>query len=242
MLISGIGFVGYFLIKYFGAKGGIPLTGFLGALISSTAVTTSMSAQSKKTKLTGIFVVGILIAMATMHTRVLLEIILLGTPQMIATFSIVLISMTIAGIAAAFFFYKKTIQKHTFFWSTKPEIKLDSPFELKPALQFGMIFVVVLFALALGRMYMGESGVYMAAFLSGIIDIDALVLPTLEHVKNDIISFEVGKNAIAIAIFMNTIIKIGYVAILGSKKLTSKITVSVLFVSIVGAIAWFFVS
>ncbi|MBU7011256.1 MAG: DUF4010 domain-containing protein [Theionarchaea archaeon] len=48
VFISGIGFVSYFLMKIFGAKGGTGLTGILGGLVSSTAVTVTMSNRSKK--------------------------------------------------------------------------------------------------------------------------------------------------------------------------------------------------
>ncbi len=48
LLISGISFVGYLLTKIVGAKRGIGITGFLGGLVSSTAVTLSFSQRSQK--------------------------------------------------------------------------------------------------------------------------------------------------------------------------------------------------
>ena len=49
VFISGISFVGYIAMKFFGEKG-VPLAGALGGLVSSTAVTTSFAARSKKEK------------------------------------------------------------------------------------------------------------------------------------------------------------------------------------------------
>ena len=46
VFISGISFVGYVLIKVAGAKKGIGLTGLLGGMASSTAVTASFTAKS----------------------------------------------------------------------------------------------------------------------------------------------------------------------------------------------------
>ncbi len=241
MLISGIGFVGYFLIKYFGAKGGIPLTGFLGALISSTAVTTSMAVQSKSMKLNDIFAVGILIGVATMEIRVLFEIVFLGTAEMVKQLALIPISMAVASVMAAFYFYRRTLKKRRFFWETKPEIKLESPFELKPALQFGFIFLLVLFARVIGQKYFGDSGVYAAAALSGIIDVDAIVLSTLESLKLGVADFDVSRNAIAIALFTNTFLKIVYVGVLGSRELLKRIAVSISFVTLVGIVTMFLV-
>ena len=234
ILISGIGFVGYFLIKYFGARGGIPLTGFFGSLISSTAVTTSLSSQSKKSKYTRLFAVGILIGLSTMQVRVAFEIILLGGQRMISEFIVIPLSMAVAGAAMAYYHFRNADK--VYFWNTKPALELKSPFEIKPALQFGVVFIIVIMGVVLGKKYFGESGVYAASMLSGIIDVDAIVLSTLESIKLGELQFDVAKNAIAIAVFTNTFVKIGYVALLGTRELLKIITGSIIFVLIVGVI------
>ncbi len=234
ILISGIGFLGYFLIKYFGPKGGVPLTAFLGAIVSSTAVTTSMAVQSKKTNLSGIFATGILISLATMQIRVLLEIIFLGPEDLFTQFLFVPISMATTTFVMAIYFFKKTEKKHFGFINFKPKVKIDQPFELGPAIKFGLVFVVVLLAIAFGKKYFGDTGVYIAAVFSGIIDVDAIVLSSLEAVKLGEVSIQVAQNSIALSLFMNTIIKIAYVALLGSRKLTGKIAVGVAVPMVVG--------
>ena len=238
MLISGIGFLGYFLTKYFGAKGGIPLTGFLGAIVSSTAVTTSMADQSKRSHLTGIFAVGILIALATMQLRVAGEIMIWGEAALIKELIWVPISMSFAGAAMALFYFLRTAKNHNL-TAVKSDVKLESPFELGPALKFGVVFVVVLFSLALGKQYLGDSGIYAAAVLSGFIDVDAIVLSSLESVKLGEMTNEVAKNAISIAIFINSLVKILYVAILGSPKLIGKIATGTCVVCAVGGVVLF---
>jgi uncharacterized membrane protein (DUF4010 family) len=239
ILISGIGFLGYFLIKYFGARGGIPLTGFLGAIISSTGVTTSMATQSKKSNFTGIFAVGILIALGTMQLRVLGEIVFLGTEDFLNRFLLVPVTMAVASGVSALYFFKKTTRKHWFFQSKdKDIIKLEQPFELAPALKFGAIFVLILFALAFGQKHFGDSGVYIAAIFSGIIDIDAIVLSGLESVRLGELTPNVAQNAIAIALFVNTAVKILYVMALGSSKLVKKITTAIIFITAVGGITF----
>lgn len=233
ILISGIGFFGYFLTKIFGAKGGIPLTGFLGATVSSTAVTTSMASQSKRAGITGIFAVGILIAIATMHLRVIGEIILWGGGVIPSKFFLVPFSMTVVAGLYAFYHFKKTSKNHNLS-KIASDVKLKSPFEIKPALKFGIFFVVVLLALAIGQKYLGNSGVYVASILSGLVGVDAIVLSSLESVKLGEMSSNMAQNAIGLAIFVNTLIKILYISILGSKKLVKKMSVSIVIICLVG--------
>ncbi|MDH3325021.1 MAG: MgtC/SapB family protein, partial [Candidatus Peregrinibacteria bacterium] len=241
LLISGLGFVGYFLIKFFGARGGIPLTAFLGAIVSSTGVTTSLSAQAKKSRLSGIFAVGILIASATMQIRVLGEILLLGTSDFYNLFLVVPIVMAISSLIMAFYIFKRTSKKHFGFLSFKPEVELEQPFEIGPALKFGIIFVIVIFAAEFGQIYFADYGVYAAAAFSGLIDIDAIVLTSLEAVKLGNRTPAVAQNAIAIALFMNTMIKILYVSFLGPMSLTRKIAITISVSSLLGGIMFLFV-
>ncbi len=233
ILISGIGFVGYFLIKYLGARGGIPLTGFLGGLVSSTAVTISMATRSRETNLPRIFTGGILIALATMQLRVVVEILILGSSDFFS-FLIIPILMSVVSSAFAGYFFWKSKSKRTSFFKRPERVKLKSPFEIIPALKFGLIFIGVLFMLALGQRYFGSSGVYAAAFLSGVVDIDAIVLSSLESVRLGELTSVVAYNAIAVALFTNTLVKVGYVGIMGSRGVFRKVAFSTVLVTLVG--------
>jgi len=60
VLTSGIGFIGYILMKFLGANRGILLTGIFGSLVSSTIVTWTFSKKSKETsELSANYVVAI---------------------------------------------------------------------------------------------------------------------------------------------------------------------------------------
>src|SRR5690606_36108287 len=48
ILISGLGFVGYLLMKFFGGDRGILITGIMGGLVSSTITTLVFSKKSKE--------------------------------------------------------------------------------------------------------------------------------------------------------------------------------------------------
>jgi len=242
IMISGVGFVGYFLTKYIGVKGSVALTAFLGAVVSSTAVTTSMAAQSKRANMTGIFTVGVLIAVATMQVRVALVILALASPELTREILIAPIVMALSAAAMAAYFFYKTSKKHKFSTpNTKMlanNVDLQSPFELGPALKFGGVFILVLFSLALGQRYLGDSGVYAAAFFSGFVDVDAIVLSSLESANLGEMTLSLAERAIMIAIVINNLVKILYVAVLGNRRMVSKVAVGIIIPSIVGVLAW----
>jgi uncharacterized membrane protein (DUF4010 family) len=241
ILISGLEFVGYFLTKYFGSKGGVPMTAFMGALVSSTAVTAAFAEKSLKMKKSGILAVGIILAMGVMQVRVLLEVFLLGTGEFRGVYLLIPLAMAISSFILAYLSFRKFSKNKKEVAATNHEVKVSSPFEIGPALKFGAIFVVVLFAITFGKKYLGNLGVYGAALLSGLVDIDAVVLSSIEAVKQGELPVKVAETAIFLGLLMNSVIKIAYVAVLGSKDLTKKITVGVLAVGLIGVLAFVFV-
>jgi uncharacterized membrane protein (DUF4010 family) len=50
VILSGISFIGFFLVKWFGAGIGLSLTGIVGGMASSTAVVTSMAIRTRENK------------------------------------------------------------------------------------------------------------------------------------------------------------------------------------------------
>ena len=73
VFISGIGFVGYGLIKLVGPGKGIWLTGLLGGLASSTALTLNLAGRSRENEdYASDFTLGIVLSWAVMYARLYL--------------------------------------------------------------------------------------------------------------------------------------------------------------------------
>ena len=73
VFISGIGFVGYVLIKLVGPGKGIWLTGLLGGLASSTALTLNLAGRSRENEdYASDFTLGIVLSWAVMYVRLYL--------------------------------------------------------------------------------------------------------------------------------------------------------------------------
>ncbi len=60
----------------------------------------------------------------------------------------------------------------------------ENPTELKAALWFGLLFAIVLLAVAAAKERLGQGGLYFVAGLSGLTDMDAISLSTAQLVNS----------------------------------------------------------
>jgi uncharacterized membrane protein (DUF4010 family) len=209
VFISGINFAGYILMKWLGGRG-IQYTGLLGGLANSTAVTTSFAQQSKKMNhIYKALVLGVILANGMMFARILLEVAVLNRALFIQLLAPMLLLILTTGLLA-YYLWKRA--KHV-----SDKIQLESPFALKPALQFAGIFVLVLAFLKLADAYLSSNGLYVASFLSGLANVDAITL-SLAHLANDSVTSLSARNGIIIAAAANMALKGGLTLFLGEKK------------------------
>jgi uncharacterized membrane protein (DUF4010 family) len=92
---------------------------------------------------------------------------------------------------------------------------VKNPFELGTAIRFGLVFGVILIAIKAAKVYLGDRGVYLAAGLGGLTDVDAVTLSTA--------GLAIDPTAAAIAILIasasNTIVKSGLALVLGGRAI-----------------------
>jgi uncharacterized membrane protein (DUF4010 family) len=212
ILVSGLSFIGYVAMKLFGKDRGIVLTGLLGGMVSSTAVTYSMAKKSKKeTLLSANYATGVILASSVMFVRVLIIIGIIN-PELLKSLWLPLLLFATAGFIVTVFFYRK-MQTEILI-----EDILKNPFELKSALLFGAIFGVIIMLTTAAQVYFGDSGIYVASALAGLSSVDAIVV-TISNLVADIIPLNVAVRAIVIALIANTVIKILITIIWGSDEL-----------------------
>lgn len=206
ILISGISFVGYFLTKFLGASKGLGLTGLLGGLTSSTAVTAAMSNQVKVTpSLFYSCAFATVIANATMFIRVLVIVAILDV-SLALKLSWSIGAMSVAAMAITFLLWKIS-QKKTGKDSAKKDILIDNPFSLGPALKFAGFFILVLFAAKIAQIYWGDAGIYIASLVSGFADVDAITLSLSEQTKASLLSVKTAAIGITISVVSNGVVK-----------------------------------
>lgn len=240
IFVSGIGFFGYFFNKFFGTEKGVLLTSFFGSIASSTAVTSTLAIEAKgddSESSTDIYTVGILVSIMTMLIRVSIVIFLfLGAES----FEILrgTGAMFLAASLLAFVYFKKYQKDKEEEHHVMTKHDIESPFEIKPALEFALLFVVVLFAIYFANQYFGQIGVLLTSFFSGFVDVDAVIF-------SSVASFEAGEMAISLvcssifmAIAVNTIVKPFWVFILSSRKFFRKVLPPVSVIVILGVVSF----
>jgi uncharacterized membrane protein (DUF4010 family) len=210
VFISGIGFVGYILMKWFGEKG-IEIAGILGGLVSSTATTTAFAERSKKSKkIVHSLVLGVILANAIMFLRILIEVSVLNK-KLFLPLALPLVTLFVLSLLFAYYLYKK--QKK----NVKGNIHLDSPFTLKPALKFGLFFALILALVKLAEVYFSSSGVYLISFISGFADVDAITV-SLSQLAGGSLSLVTAEKGILLAAITNIGVKGGIAYWFGRKE------------------------
>ncbi|MFA5855103.1 MAG: MgtC/SapB family protein [Candidatus Gracilibacteria bacterium] len=236
VLISSISFASYIAIKLAGPKRGTPFSGFLGGLISSTAVAMSFSALSKKNpKIVWPFVIGILLAASAMFARILLAVSVLNQNLFGALYP-PLSAMAFTGflICAVFYTHKQGESAGDI---TEKDMHLKSPFQLGSAIKFGLLFGAMLFISKFASLYFGNNGIYLTAFLSGIADVDAITVSMANLSREGSITASTGALAIVIAAMTNTASKSLIVIFFASNEVRKKIVFTMFFIIAAGILA-----
>lgn len=215
VFISGISFIGFILIKTLGSQRGIGLTGIFGGLASSTAVTISFTDRSKKNpELSSSFALAIMIAWTVMFIRVAAVVAVVNKSLLKFIWFPMLLSVIIGLLWCSLLFIKerRTENGH--------DVKFSNPFELGPALKFGLIFALILAFSKIAQVYLGDVGVYLSSFISGLADVDAITYSMSKMSVSQPHNVEIlASRAIIIAAVANTILKGSVVLISGANQL-----------------------
>jgi uncharacterized membrane protein (DUF4010 family) len=232
VLISALNFASYVLVKVVGSQHGIGITGLLGGLVSSTAVTLGLSQRSRReSALAPILTLGILLAWTVMFFRVLVvaAVIDFPTARQLAP-SLLLLGALNLGICA-------WLRRRHRSADTASVVSGSNPFELGEAIKFGLLFGVVLIVASAARSAFGEAGLYLAAGLAGLTDVDPIVLSMAQLSSADGGMTAVAARAILIAVLSNTLVKTGMAAVAGSAELRRSILLPALTVLATGLLA-----
>jgi uncharacterized membrane protein (DUF4010 family) len=211
VLIVGISLAGYVAYKLLGARAGSWAAGILGGLISSTATTVSVSRRSAEMPGTAqlsaiVFLrVGILIgATAPSFLRAALL-------PLVAMFALLVVmgGINLRGPGGG----------------AGPMPEQGNPTELRSALLFGLLYALVLLAVAAANTAFGDRGLYVAAVLSGLTDMDAITLSIAQLVSTGEVAPATGWRLILVAAMSNLVFKGVVVAMLGDRRLLGRVGV-----------------
>jgi uncharacterized membrane protein (DUF4010 family) len=234
IFIAGINLLGYFLVKLVGSKKGYGILGFVGGLVSSTAVTLSMAEESKRyRKVLTPFLLATIVAAAVMFVRVILEVAVINNSLLPSLFLPMGVMALFSFFVAGFFYRRRDKKKRA------KGVELRQPFALKPALIFGLFFALILVVVRVAQLLFGEAGIYVTSILSGLMDVDAITLTMAALSKDGGISDSVATIAIMLAAASNTIVKGGMAYFLGNKRFGKYVLIAFGVILLVGMLTLF---
>ena len=214
VLIAGLGFAAYAAMRLVGTRHGLLLTALLGGVVSSTAMTLTLSRLHSQRELHALLAAGLLATSALMFPRVLLEVAAIN-PHLLAELLWPLGAAALVYAGGALYWWRRAANSEQ---APSAEPPLKNPFELGPALRFAVLLAVILLLVEVGRRELGDVGVYLVAILSGLTDVDAITLSLSRSALHEL-DAQVAVRGIALAVISNSLIKGVLIAIVGGPRL-----------------------
>jgi len=205
--VAAIGVVNYALVKKYGGRG-IAITGFFGGLASSTAVVGTMIDYVKqRPDAVSYGVAAILLADAAMALRNIAIAVGFTFVQSgpVLTGPILPLGVIVVGAVG--------IAYATADWSTEVDMDLESPFSLRNALAFGVVFLLIVVAGAFAQSQFQAAGFYVTALLSGLVSSAGVTASAVTLYRTGTIESSVAVVAILLATASSVGVKVGLTAL-----------------------------
>lgn len=209
VLIAGISFCGYVAVRLAGSERGVMLTGLLGGLTSSTAVTLSFARLSRENAgAERLLAAGAAVACATMLPRVLLVVGLLNRSLLELLILPLGTAAMVTYVGAGWLWRRPGGERGP------TSVRIENPFEFWVALRFGVLLAAIMLLARLLPRWLGEAGLYLLAAVSGIGDVDAIGL-SMARLGGSSVALPAAAIAIAVAALANSAAKAGLAFVAG---------------------------
>lgn len=231
ILIAAVSFSGYVAVRAFGDRLGVMMAAIAGGLASSTATTLTLAELARRSPASGpLIAAGILAAGVVMVARVAILATALN-PALLQPLLLPLIcggGVLMLGVGALLLWSGGAAEQ--------PVLNITNPLELASALKMAALITAVMLAARLLRQQFGDAGVLATAGLSGIADVDAIVI-SMARMAMGVIDPALAAQAILLATAVNTLAKALLAAWTGGGKLGLRVgLVSILAVAAGAAI------
>jgi len=238
LLFSALSFAGYIARRVVGETRGLGITGFLGGMISSTAVAFSFSRRSRvEPALASPLALGVAAACTVLLVRVLIVATVLQSTLFRELFLLLGVPflLGVAMLSVPFWRARRGTGEASHGEASHGEAShgeashgdaavalplvngLQNPLALGISIQMAIAFQLVLFIIAWVHATVGDPGVLASAGLLGLTDMDALTLSMTRLAENPA-QTHVAAIAIGIGVLANTFLKTCIVLILGARQ------------------------
>ena len=226
VLISGLSFVGYVLMRMRAGHSGHVLTGILSGLVSSTAATLAYARAGRGLESTRHYEALIVLAASTSFARTAL---MLGivAPTLLAGVAAPLAAMAAIGLALGLLRHRPALEVGS-------EHRFENPLTLRLALSFAALYALVLLALAAARTHLANEGVYVISAVAALPGTDAPSLSLARLALDGHLAAEAAVTGIVIVTVAATLGKVGVLLALGRGAFGARVAVTLLAIAATG--------
>ncbi len=202
--VSGISYGSYVIQKVTHGKGGVALSAVLGGAYSSTATTIALSRRAARENRPNLFSAAILVASGMMFLR-LTALLAIFNHSLLQALGLPFAALAAAAWLGAWFLFRRPDSKPG---ELKREYEPHNPLEVRTALLFALVFVVMLVITRLTLVHLGRAGVYGLAALLGMVDVDPYIMGVAKSAGAGMMTpLQVGAAAILVAASSNNLLK-----------------------------------
>ena len=221
LIFSAMNFIGYIARRVIGETRGLVLTGLLGGLVSSTAVTLNFSRRSRDNpELAQPLALGVIAACTMLLPRIAVVSSVLRPAVAVALLPLLALPFVVGVVIIARALWRAHHAPSSDVLpsvnESSPLASMQNPLALASALQMALAFQIVLFVIAFMQQRIGNTGVLMSATLLGLTDMDALTF-SMARLGSEPQMTLVAAQAIGIGVLSNTALKIGLSVGFGAK-------------------------
>jgi uncharacterized membrane protein (DUF4010 family) len=211
LLLAGLDFAGYVARRAVGPGKGYGVTGLLGGLISSTAVTINFARVSRDEPQIGRpLAIGVIAACTVLFARVTVVAAILN-PDVAKALVPLLVPGAVAGSVLLVPVWRRTVRDHV----PRKEMEPRNPLRFWWAMKFAIGFQLGMMAITLAQNLWGERGLLTSAALLGLADVDALTV-SMARLARATTTPELAALGITIGILTDTVLKLGLAVIIGT--------------------------
>jgi len=216
VLVSTVSYAGYLMVRWLGPNRGVLLGGLAGGLVSTTATTLALASRTRRAASSSGFLAlaaGLANAVQLPKLLVLVSIVNSDVGTQVAP---ALILGSAAGLVALGSIAVLGARARTRDPSTV--VVYRNPFSLTPALQFGALFVVVLFVVRIAEVQFGDSGTLVASVLGGAVSATATALSIANLANQGALSASEAVLPILLAVTANALVKQALALVQGTRS------------------------
>lgn len=235
--ISSLSYVAYVAENILGRNRGLVLMAIFGGIYSSTSTTVVLVKRSRGEKSNHLFSGAIIIASGFMYFRLVILLCIfnwnLAQLLLIPFLALGLLLSLVGGVWTAIWKNKESSPNHQ-------EFQGRNPLELKAALVFAVLFSAMSIASVLVIQYLGNKGILILSFLTGLVDVDPVVMSLTQN-AGEVVNELTAAKSIIVATASNNLMKGIYAATLGKFSVRKQSSLVLIGASLISLLALVFI-